>query len=39
MALTGHTAICPEVTFSTDGGTLASASNDGTVKLWDVRAP
>jgi WD40 repeat protein len=38
MGLSGHTSLCPEITFSTDGSTLASASNDGTVKLWDVTA-
>lgn len=31
---TGHTVSV--VTFSSDGKTLASGSNDGTIKLWDV---
>jgi RNA polymerase sigma factor (sigma-70 family) len=39
MALTGHTALCPQISFSTDGQRLASASNDGTVKVWDVATP
>src|SRR5438270_13791891 len=32
----GHRATVTSIAFSSDGGRLASASQDGTVKLWDV---
>jgi WD40 repeat protein len=37
--LVGHTREIKEMAFSTDGAALATASMDGTVKIWDVAAP
>jgi WD40 repeat protein len=37
MVLRGHTGPVNCVVFSSDGETLASASNDSTAKLWDVK--
>src|SRR5262249_20166512 len=39
MALVGHTSLCLGVSYSHDGKRLASASNDGTVKVWDLTGP
>jgi len=35
LALRGHTRIVRAVQFSHDGHRLASASEDGTIKVWD----
>jgi WD40 repeat protein len=34
--LAGHTATITHMVFSRDGSTLATASYDATVRLWDV---
>ena len=37
MSLVGHASEVTSVMFSPDGKTLASGSNDKTIKLWDVK--
>src|SRR5262249_34129159 len=36
ITLKGHSEKVTSLTFSPDGKTLASASYDGTIRLWDV---
>ncbi|WP_425571449.1 hypothetical protein, partial [Phytohabitans rumicis] len=34
---TGHTTTVTTVVFSPDGQTAATASHDGTARLWDIQ--
>ena len=36
MTLSGHEEPIPDITFSPDGVRIATASQDGTVKIWDA---
>ena len=38
LSLSGHTSLINKIVFSPDGKLLASASDDGTLRLWDTSA-